>query len=176
MKIHLPEAQSLGSGEGQLGSKKLGQIQVKNYNYAYQQNYDNQHNYNPHQDNPIIEGYFPKENIRKEMAIRKINTTLTIILGIFIILTAISYYFATANEMVLNNLSRQTVVLNDENTDLQNKIDKLKSFNNVDMTMQKNNMLKKAQQVMEIPAISSSNVVTDRKLESKKPFTWSIGY
>lgn len=149
------------------------QLQINNYDYSYK----NQENYqsNPQQDNSIIEGYFPKENIRKEMAIRKINTTLTIVLGIFLVLTAVSYYFATANEIVLNNLSRQTTVLNDENSDLQNKLDKLKSFNNVDITMQKSNTLKKAQQVIEIPAVSL-NTVADRKIDTQKPFTWAIGY
>lgn len=131
---------------------------------------------NPQQDdNLVIEGYFPKENLIKEMAIRKINTTLTILLGIIIIMTAISYYFATANEMVLNNLSRQTTILNDENSDLQNKIDKLKSFNNVDITMQKNNTLKKAQQVLEIPAVSTTTVA-NKTTDTQKPFTWAIGY
>ena len=137
-----------------------------------------QHNYQtkPQQLSPtIIEGFFPKENIKKEMAIRKINTTLTVLLGISLVVTAVSYYFATANEMVLNNLNRQTVVLNDENTELQNKLDRLKSFNNVDITMKKNNMLKKASQVLEIPAISI-NSDTDKKVNAQKPFTWAIGY
>lgn len=149
------------------------QIQIDNYNYSseYQDHYQS----NPQQDTPVIEGYFPKENIRKEMAIRKINTTLTILLGIFILLTAVSYYFATVNEMELNDLNRQTVILNDENTDLQNKLDRLKSFNNVDTSMQKTNMLKKAQQVMEIPAISS-NATENKKIASEKPFSWAIGY
>lgn len=149
------------------------QVQINNqdYSFEYRQNYQSE----PQHYNPVIEGYFPKENIRKEMAIRQINTTLTILLGVFIFLTAISYYFATANEMSLNNLSRQTVVLNDENSDLQNKLDKLKSFNNVDLTMQKNNMLQKAQQVLEIPAVSS-NAVKGKKFDAQKPFAWSIGY
>ncbi|MEI8128093.1 MAG: hypothetical protein WCG95_00620 [bacterium] len=153
----------------------MNQNQVQNNHYNYSYNYAEYYQNNPQQDAPLIEGYFPKENTKKEMAIRKINTTLTTLLGIFLFLTAISYYFATANEIVLNNLSRQTVVLNDENSDLQNKLDKLKSFNNVDMTMQKNNMLKKAQQVIEIPAVSS-NIVTDKKLDAQKPFSWAIGY
>ena len=153
----------------------MNQNQVQNNYYNYSYNYAEYYQNNPQQDAPLIEGYFPKENTKKEMAIRKINTTLTVLLGTFLLLTAISYYFATANEIVLNNLSRQTVILNDENADLQNKVDKLKSFNNVDMTMQKNNMLKKAQQVIEIPAVSS-NIVTDKKLDAQKPFSWAIGY
>lgn len=141
------------------------------YPNVYRENYESNEQY----VSPVIEGFFPKENEKKEMAIRKINTTLTILLFVFIVATAISYYFATANEMVLNNLNRQTVVLNDENSDLQNRLDKLKSFNNVDMTMQKSNMLKKAQKVMEIPAVSSNNIV-DKKFNTQKPFSWAIGY
>lgn len=150
------------------------QVQINDI-YGYSTEYYQNYQTNPQQYNPIIEGYFPKENTKKEMAIRKINTTLTILLGVFLALTAISYYFATANEMVLNDLNRQTVVLNDENSDLQNRLDKLKSFNNVDMTMQKGNILQKAQQVMEVPAVAST-VVADKKFENQKPFTWAIGY
>lgn len=151
--------------------------QILERNYVYSNEYQYNYQSNPQQQpiNPVIEGYFPKENSRKEMAIRKINTTLTILLCIFILLTAVSYYFATANEMVLNDLSRQTTVLNDENADLQNKVDKLKSFNNVDVTMQKSNMLKKAQQVIEVPEVSTA-AISDNKISTQKPFSWAIGY
>lgn len=152
---------------------KSQQIKLNNFDYSFE--YHDNYQTNPQHSSPVIEGFFPKENVRKEMAIRKINTTLTVLLGIFLMMTAISYYFATANEMVLNDLSRQTIVLNDENSDLQNKLDKLKSFNNVDMSMKKNNTLKKAQQVLEIPAVSS-NMVANKKFDSQKPFTWAIGY
>lgn len=148
-------------------------IDIDDYSNEYNHNYQEDFQSNPVA--PVIEGYFPKENLRKEMAIRKINTTLTVLLGIFIMLTAVSYYFATANEIVLNNLSRQTTVLNDENADLQNKLDKLKSFNNVDLTVSKSKILKKAQQVIEIPAVAT-NTVADKKLNAQKPFSWAIGY
>ena len=148
-------------------------------NYGYSQDYRHKYQTKPQQISPqispIIEGYFPKENTKKEMAIRKINTTLTVLLGVFILLTSVSYYFATANEMVLNDLNRATVILNDENAELQNKLDKLKSFNNVDMTMQKNKTLQKAQQVIEVNAVASSSV-SDKKFDTQKPFTWAIGY
>lgn len=153
----------------------MNQSQAYIQNQEYLDQYQEYFQQNPQQTSPVIEGYFPKEDITKEMSIRKINTILTILLGLSIFATAISYYFATANEMVLNDLSRQTVVLNDENFDLQNKLDKLKSFNNVDMTMQKSNMLQKAQQVMEVPAVSS-NIIANKKIDAQKPFSWSIGY
>lgn len=127
------------------------------------------------QYSPIIKGYFPKENTVKEMAIRKINTTLTIVLGVCIAMTLVSYYFATADELVLNDLSRQTTLLNDENSDLQNKLDKLKSFNNVDFTMQKYKFLQKANQVMEVPAVAAP-ATQAKKVLNQKPFAWSIGY
>lgn len=153
----------------------MNQSQAYVNNLEYLDEYQEYYQQNPQQSSPVIEGYFPKEDIRKEMSIRKINTTLTVLLFVSIFVTAISYYFATANEMVLNDLRRQAVVLNDENSDLQNKLDKLKSFNNVDITMQKSNMLQKAQQVMEIPAVSS-NIIADRRVNAQKPFNWSIGY
>ena len=124
---------------------------------------------------PVIEGYFPEEFSKKEMYIRKVNMALTVLLGITILITAVSYYFATANEMTLNDLNRQTVVLNDENSDLQNKLDRLKSFNNVDISMQKNNILKKAQQVIEVNEVAVDSV-EENKFDSEKPFTWAIGY
>lgn len=153
----------------------LNQV-LTNNSYEYSQEYYNDYQSNPQKTTaPVIEGYFPKENVVREMAIRKINTTLTLMLVILIVLTAVSYYFATENEIVLNDLNRQTVILNDENTDLQNRLDKLKSFNNVDTTMQKNNLLKKAQRVMEVPAVSK-NTIADKKFDTQKPFSWSIGY
>lgn len=158
-----------------LGSKQLSIVQVKYDNTAYLNNYQGYHHSNPQPLSPVIEGYFPKEDIRKEMGIRKINVTLTALLIAFLLITGISYYFATANEMVLNDLNRQTVVLNDENSDLQNKLDKLKSFNNVDLSMQHSNLLKKAEQVIETPAIKSKSI-DDKKIDAQKPFTWAIGY
>ena len=149
-------------------------IQIRN-NYGYSKEYRHNYQSKPLQHSPIVEGYFPKENTKKEMAIRKINTTLTILLFAILLLTSVGYYFATANEMVLNNLGRQTTILNDENADLQNKIDKLKSFNNVDLIMQKNNILQKAQQVIEVNAVTS-NSISDKKFDTQKPFTWAIGY
>jgi hypothetical protein len=150
-------------------------VQIRN-NYGQLKDYHHNYQTRPQQQQtPIIEGYFPKENTKKEMAIRKINTTLTLLLGVFILMTSVSYYFATAKEMVLNDLSRQTVIFNDENAELQNKLDKLKSFNNVDMTMQKNNILQKAQQVIEVNAVTS-NTVSNKKFDTQKPFTWAIGY
>ena len=129
----------------------------------------------PVKKSTVIEGFFPKEDSRKVMAIRTVNTTLTILLIAALAVTGISYYFATANEIKLNELNRQTVILNDENSDLQYKLDNLKSFNNVDMSMQKSTNLKKAQQVIEVDAVKTSSASVT-KTKNKRPLVWAIGY
>lgn len=123
----------------------------------------------------VIEGYFPKENFVRDMAIKKINTTLCILLGLIVLVSFTSYYFVLATELKLNELSRQTIMLNDENTELQNNLDKLKSFNNVDETMQKNNFLQKADMVIETPEVSV-DINPLQKKKSSKVFKWSVGY
>jgi predicted PurR-regulated permease PerM len=127
--------------------------------------------------NSIIEGYFPKENVVRQMAIKRVNKMLSIIIGVLIAVVVVSYYFVISCEMQLNDLSRQTVILNNENTDLQNKLDGLKSFNNVDKTFQQNNMLKRAGQVIETPeVIVDSSETQVRKKTKRKVFKYAIGF
>lgn len=130
-------------------------------------------------ENPIetqvIEGYFQREISQKALAIRKVNKTLCALLGVAIFMAFVSYYFAMSDELALNKLSRQITTLNDENAELQNQLDRLKSFNNVDNIMMKNNMLSKAVKVIEVQAVpSTATVVT--KPEKTASFNWTIGY
>ena len=126
--------------------------------------------------NSIIEGYFPKENVVRQMAIKRVNKMLSIIISLLIVVAVVSYYFVVSCEIKLNELSRQTVILNNENTDLQNKLDSLKSFNNVDKTFQKNNMLKRAGQVIETPQITVDTTETITPKKKKKVFNYAIGF
>lgn len=141
-----------------------------NYSYANQDFTEN-----PIQQAPVIEGYFRKENTYKEMAIRKVNTTLCGILGLFILIAFVSYYFEMCNEITLNTLSRQVTTLNDENAELQNNLDRLKSFNNVDNRMTQYNLLQKAAKVIEVPAVAASTTVEPKKTLSTA-VNWAIGY
>ncbi len=142
------------------------------YAYRYQQLY----NSNPvRQKAAIIEGYFQQEDLVKAMAIRKVNATLCGLLGLLVIAAFVSYYFAMSSELTLNTLSRQITTLNDENAELQNNLDRLKSFNNVDTKMIQQNLLQKADKVMEVPAVKS--VVSVEKQPAKSAaFNWLIGY
>lgn len=122
----------------------------------------------------VIEGVFEQEDEEKQMAIRKLNFTLCIMLIALIAVTTVSYYFATANEMTLNQISRETVVFNEENAELENQLDRLKSFNNVDKSMQKNNLLSKAKQVIEVTEVDTANVA--KADTNQKVLNWAIGY
>ena len=126
--------------------------------------------------NSIIEGYFPKENVVKQMAIKRINKMLCIAISLLIAVVVVSYYFVLSCEMKLNELGRQTVILNNENTDLQNKLDTLKSFSNVDKTFQKNNMLKRAGQVIEAPEVTVDPASVAKKQTKKRIFKYAIGF
>ena len=136
------------------------------------QSYNNQY-----ASNPIIDGYFPKYKTYKEMAISRVNRTLCGILVFFILLSAVSYYFVTASEMTLNKYRKETLSLNDENVELQNRLDYLKSYYNVDKAMQQKNLLHKAKSVMEVNKTAAA-VLASKSSNSaaQKPFQWSIGY
>ena len=127
-------------------------------------------------DNSIIEGYFPKENLVKDMAIKRVNKSLCIILSILIVVVIISYYYVISCEIKLNDLSRQTVILNNENEELQNKLDSLKSFNNVDKTLQQNNLLQRPGQVIETPEVQPSVENTDKLKIKRRIFNNAIGF
>ena len=126
--------------------------------------------------NSIIEGYFPKENVVKQMAIKRVNKMLCVMISVLIAVVIVSYYFVISCEMKLNDLSSQTVILNNENSDLQKQLDSLKSFSNVDRTFQQNNMLKRAGQVIETPEITVDSTNTVSKTKKRKIFNYAIGF
>ena len=150
---------------------RLSELEVSEERYSKQE-YVN----NPiREENQVIEGYFQKEISQKAMAIRKVNKTLCALLGVAVLIAFVGYYFAMSNELTLNKLSRQITTLNDENAELQNQLDRLKSFNNVDSKMMQYNMLQKAAKVIEVPAVTSS-VAVDSKPEKTASFNWAVGY
>jgi hypothetical protein len=79
--------------------------------------------------------------------------------------------------MTLNKIGRETTKLNSENVELQNKLDNLRSFNNVDKLVRKNNLLNTAKQVIEVPAATA--VKPEKQFiatTDQKSYKWSIGY
>ena len=145
-------------------------------------------NYNNHYTNvqnpiktPVIDGYFPTHKTYKEMAITRVNRSLCSILILFILTSAVSYYFVTASEITLNKYRKQALALNDENVELQNKLDYLKSYYNVDKAMQKQHLLQKAKNVIEVKDAPATAPVRNTALDkvaqaSQKQFQWSMGF
>ena len=148
---------------------KADETQLNYSNYGYAENPIKE-------ENQVIEGYFQKEISYKAMAIRKVNKTLCGLLGVAVLVAFVSYYFSMSNELTLNKLSRQITTLNDENAELQNNLDRLQSFNNVDTKMMQNNVLQKAAKVIEVQAVTSPVAPVDLKPEKTASFDWAIGY
>ncbi len=144
------------------------------YNYSYT---ETSYAESPIEQAPVIEGpfYYDKENLVKEMAIRRINKTLSGLLVMLIFTAFVSYYFAMTNEVTLNKLRRQITTLNEENSELQNQLDRLKSFNNVDDKMGEYNLLQKAAKVIEVPAVAATAPI-EKKNDTTAAFNWAIGY
>lgn len=124
---------------------------------------------------PVIRGGFSHEEAKRQMAIKKVNGTLTGLLLLALFITGLNYYFATSSEMVLNNLNREIVVTNDENFDLQYQLDKMRSFTNVGNKVESSQLLKKAEDVIEIPYVEP---VAPKKSKgvNASDFKWSLGY
>jgi len=78
--------------------------------------------------------------------------------------------------MKLNELSRQTVIINNENEELQNKLDSLKSFNNVDKTLQQNNLLQRPGQVIETQEVLDSGNDVQKNTSRRNVFNHAIGF
>lgn len=143
--------------------------------YLYNQQLNNYVNNPMPRSGDVIEGFFNERNMVKEMAIKKVNKTLCAMLGVAIICAFISYYFSMTSALELNSLSRKITALNDENADLQNSLDEMKSFNNVDFKMSQFNVLQKPEQVIEVEAVYESKAPVFKKNNDSK-FNWAIGY
>ena len=135
----------------------------------------NQRQYVNHNNNQIISGYFVKEKSYKEMVIARVNTFLCALLGFLVLVCLVSYYFVTISEVKLNKIRKETLALNYENEDLQNKLDNLQSFYNVDMAVAKSNMLQRATKVVELSAAKIPSVRFENQDSAQKK-AWSMGY
>ena len=52
----------------------------------------------------------------------------------------------------------------------------MKSFNNVDKTLQQNNMLQRAGQVIETPEVTIEAPISNNRSAKKKIFDYAIGF
>ena len=125
-------------------------------------------NYRLANDNKVISGYFNKYVVYKETVIAKVNSTLSFILFLLVLLTVGSYYFTSLSEVKLNELRKEVIAINDENIELQNKLDYLSSFYNVDRTIKNAKLLDTAKRVMEVDVNNDENQYQFKKRKLKK--------
>lgn len=118
-------------------------------------------------NNQIISGYFLNEKSYKEMIVQRVNNFLCGILGFLVLFCMICYYFVSCKEVQLNKISRETLELNYENEELQNKVDTLQSYYNIDKAVSKTNILERAQHVVEVDAIALPAVNFNKKAGKK---------
>jgi hypothetical protein len=123
----------------------------------------------------IISGYFITEKSYKEMVIARVNTFLCCILALLVTTCLVSYYFVALGEIELNQIRKNTVALNYDNEDMQNKLDNLQSFYNVDRAVAKANVLQRAKKVVELSAVSLPGINFDED-RSELGLRWFMGY
>lgn len=131
------------------------------------------------EESSVITGDFYQEKPMtiREMVTRKINKSLCFCLGVAIAGTFVSYYIAMNYEAKLNNLDNEIVRLNAENQDLQAELDKYKSFNNVDNKIGEYNLLQKAEKVIEVNALNTTNKTVVHPVKTaSNTFDWAVGY
>ena len=118
-------------------------------------------------NNQIISGYFVNEKSYKEMIIQRVNNFLYGVLIFLVVFCLVCYYFVSCKEVQLNQISRETLELNYENDELQNKVDSLQSYYNIDKAVSKTNILERARHVVEVDAIALPDLNLNKK-QSKK--------
>lgn len=119
---------------------------------------------NPDMDNnQIISGYFLNEKPYKEMIISRVNGFLYGLLGFLVLFCLVCYYFVSCKEVQLNQISRETLELNYENEELQNKVDSLQSYYNIDKAVSRTNILERAKHVVEVDAADLPNLNFNNK-------------
>ena len=109
------------------------------------------------------------------MAIQRVNNFLYGVLGVLVICCFIGYYFVSCKEVQLNRISRDTLELNYENDELQNKLDTLQSYYNIDKAVSKANILERARHVVEVDAIDLPNLNLNSK-NNKGKYSLVVSY
>ena len=119
-------------------------------------------------NNQIISGYFLNEKPYKEMIIQRVNNFLYGVLAFLVLFCLVCYYFVSCKEVQLKQISRETLELNYENEELQNKVDSLQSYYNIDKAVSKTNILERAKHVVEVDAIDLPNLNFNNRGASKQ--------
>ncbi len=106
-----------------------------------------------------------------------LNKSLCWILFLIMAFMFVSYYITTIMQVQLTKLSSATMRLNNENIELQNKLDNLMSYNNVEELVRQTGKLDAARQVIEIDTpqkVSQPKKMKKRNIQNY--YRWSLGF
>ena len=119
----------------------------------------------------------PQKEYTRTHTLSKLNKLLCWILAAIMVVMFLSYYITTLMQVHLTKLSSETMKLNNENIELQNKLDNLMSYNNVEELIRQTGKLDAARQVIEIDNVKTN---FDKKKVKKKGiqnyYRWSLGF
>ena len=153
-------------------NKKHSENTVETQNFELNHKKTNPITKQKNENSQIISGYFVNEKSYKEIVIQRVNNCLCAVLGFLVVFCLTCYYFVSCKEVQLNQISRETLELNYENEELQNKVDSLQSYYNIDKAVSKTNILERARHVVEVDAIALPNV----DFKSKNKGAMVVGY
>ncbi len=109
----------------------------------------------------------------------KLNKTLCWILVLIMIVMFISYYITTLMQVKLTKLSGETIKLNNENVELQNKLDNQMSYNHVEELVGNSGILGPANQVIEIndsPNFHAKKKKKNKRIDDSSYYKWALGF
>ena len=79
-------------------------------------------------------------------------------------------------QVSLTKLSSETMQLNNENIELQNKLDNLMSYHNVEELVRRSGKLNSARQVIDINSDKKVNIKNVKKKHNPNYYRWSLGF
>ena len=123
----------------------------------------------------IISGYFIEDKSYKELQINKVNTILSWTIAVLVFLSMVSYYFVITCEMELNQIRKETVVLMEENAELQVELYKRKSFDKIEKLVSKSNNLGRANSILKVP-VKDAIQLKNGALRAKTKSNWALGF
>ncbi|MFA6988968.1 MAG: hypothetical protein WC197_02765 [Candidatus Gastranaerophilaceae bacterium] len=115
----------------------------------------------------VAQGNFSSyENIKKSK-IAKVNKVISMILSVAILVSMIGYSTVVAKENQISKFHKEISDLNYENIELENKLENVKSFYNVDDKISKTNLLDKPEKIIEVEKVDTqaSTLAFNRNLK-----------
>ena len=91
----------------------------------------------------------------------------------------ISYYITTLIQLELSKLTSATSKLNNENVELQNNLDKLMSYNNVEELVRRSGVLDSARHVIEMESEGKTVIFQKKRnnnIDERNYYRWSLGF